>query len=80
LDVSGTATTDLGLDRLEDIYLLGAVKFVADAIFIYAAVSANLIGTSELNARLLFFLAAGFITAKLALAAHLFWRFQFPNE
>jgi hypothetical protein len=70
-------TLDLIASR---IYLLGAVKFVADAIFIYAAVRANLIGTSELNAGLLLFLAAGFITAKLALAAHLFWRFQFPNE
>jgi hypothetical protein len=62
------------------IYLLGAVKFVADAIFIYAAVRANLAETSELNAGLLFFLAAGFIVAKVALAAQLFWRLQFPNE
>jgi hypothetical protein len=70
-------TLDLIASR---IYLLGAVKFVADAIFLYAAVRANLIGTSELNAGLLFFLAAGFIMAKVALAAQLFWRFQFPNE
>ncbi len=70
-------TLDLIASR---IYLLGAVKFVADAIFIYAAVRANLTGISELNAGLLFLLAAGFIMAKLALAAQLFWRFQFPNE
>jgi hypothetical protein len=62
------------------IYLVGAVKFVADAVFIYAAVRANLAGTSELNPRLLFFLAAGFIITKIALAAQLFWRLQFPNE
>jgi hypothetical protein len=70
-------TLDLIASR---IYLLGAVKFIADAIFIYAAVQANLTGTSELNGGLLFFLAAGFVIAKLALAAQLFWRFQFPNE
>jgi hypothetical protein len=70
-------TLDLIASR---IYLLGAVKFVADAIFIYAAVRANLAETSELNAGLLFFLAAGFIVAKVALAAQLFWRLQFPNE
>jgi hypothetical protein len=69
-------TLDLIASR---IYLLGAVKFVADAIFIYAALRANLIGTSELNAGLLFFLAAGFIVAKVVLAAQLFWRFQFPK-
>jgi hypothetical protein len=62
------------------LYLLGAIKFVADAIFIYAAVRANLAGTSELNPPLLFFLAGGFIMAKIALAAQLFWRLQFPNE
>ena len=61
------------------IYLLGAVKFAADAIFIYAAVRANLAGTSELNPRLLFFLACGFVIAKIALAAQLFWRFRFPR-
>src|SRR3984893_2420787 len=69
-------TLDLIASR---IYLLGAVKFVADAIFIYAAVRANLTGISELNAGLLFFLAAGFIVAKVVLAAQLFWRFQFPK-
>jgi hypothetical protein len=62
------------------IYLLGTVKFVADAIFIYAAVRADLAGTPELNPRLLFFLAAGFIIAKIAIAAQLFWRFQFQSE
>jgi hypothetical protein len=62
------------------IYLLGAVKFVADAIFIYAAVRANLAGTSELNPSLLLFLACGFVIAKVALAAQLFWRFQFSNR
>jgi len=61
------------------IYLLGAVKFAADAIFIFAAVRANLAGTSELNPRLLFFLACGFVIAKIALAAQLFWRFRFPR-
>jgi hypothetical protein len=60
------------------IYLLGAVKFVADAIFIYAAVRANLAGATELNPTLLFLLACGFIVAKLALAAQLLWRFRFP--
>jgi len=70
-------TLDLIVSR---IYLLGAVKFVADAIFIYAAVRANLTGTSELNPGLLFFLATGFIVVKVALAAQLFWRFQFPNQ
>jgi hypothetical protein len=62
------------------IYLLAAVKFFADAVFIYAAVRANQAGTSELNPRLLLFLAGGFIIAKIVLAAQLFWRFQFPNE
>jgi hypothetical protein len=61
------------------IYLLGAIKFVADAIFIYAAVRANLAGTSELNPTLLFFLAGGFIMAKIAIASELFWRLRFPN-
>jgi hypothetical protein len=70
-------TLDLIASR---IYLLGAVKFVADGVFIYAAVRANLAGTSELNPRLLFFLACGFVIVKIALAAQLFWRFQFPNE
>jgi hypothetical protein len=70
-------TLDLIASR---IYLLGAVKFVADAIFIYAAVRANLAGTPELNAGLLFFLAAAFVVAKVALAAQLFWRFQFPTN
>jgi hypothetical protein len=62
------------------IYLLGAVKFVADAIFIYVAVRANLAGTPELNAGMLFFLAAAFVVAKVALALQLFWRFQFPKS
>ena len=70
-------TLDLIASR---IYLLGAVKFVADGVFIYAAVRANLAGTSELNSRLLLFLACGFVIAKIALAAQLFWRFQFSNE
>jgi hypothetical protein len=70
-------TLDMIVSR---IYLLGAVKFVADAIFIYAAVRANLAGTTELNPTLLFWLACGFIGAKLALAAQLFWRFQFPGN
>jgi hypothetical protein len=60
------------------IYLLGAIKFVADAIFIYAAVRANLAGTSELDPTLLLFLAAGFIMAKIALATQLLWRLRFP--
>ena len=72
---------ELTLDSIVSrIYLLGAIKFVADAVFIYAAVRANLAGTSELNPRLLFFLAGGFILAKIALAAQLFWRLRFPNE
>jgi hypothetical protein len=62
------------------IYLLGAIKFIADAIFIYAAVQANLAGTSELNPTLLLFLAAGFITAKIGLATQLLWRLRFPTN
>jgi hypothetical protein len=62
------------------IYLLGAIKFVADAIFIYAAVRANLAGTSELNPTLLLCLGAGFIAAKIALATQLLWRLRFPDE
>ena len=66
-------TLDMIVSR---IYLLGAVKFTADAIFIYAAVRANLAGVSELNPSLLFILGCGFVIAKVALAAQLFWRFQ----
>jgi hypothetical protein len=62
------------------IYLLGTVKFVADAIFIYAAVRANLAGTSELDPRLLFYLAVVFVIVKVGLAAHLFLRLQFPER
>jgi hypothetical protein len=62
------------------IYLLGAVKFIADAVFIYAAVRANLAGTTELDPTLLFYLGAGFVIAKILLAAQLFWRFQFPER
>jgi hypothetical protein len=69
-------TLDMIVSR---IYLLGAVKFVADAVFIYAAIQANLAGASELNPSLLFFLACGFILTKIVLAAQLFWRFQFPH-
>jgi hypothetical protein len=61
------------------IYLLGAIKFVADAILIYAAVRANLAGTSELDPTLLFSLAAGFIMAKIALATQLLWRLRFAR-
>jgi hypothetical protein len=71
---------DQTLDSIASrIYLLGAVKFTADAIFIYVAVRSNLVGTSELDPNLLFFLAGGFLMAKIALAAQLFWRFQFPK-
>jgi hypothetical protein len=62
------------------IYLLGAVKFIADAVFIYAAVRANLAGTTELDPTLLFSLACAFVITKLALAAHLLWRFQHPER
>jgi hypothetical protein len=70
-------TVDMIISR---IYLLGAVKFVADAIFIYAAVRANLAGTSELDPTLLFYLAIAFVTVKVGLAAHLFLRLQFPER
>ncbi|HZC36530.1 MAG TPA: hypothetical protein VE242_12995, partial [Chthoniobacterales bacterium] len=70
-------TLDLIASR---IYLLGAVKFVADAVFIYAAVRANLTGTSELDPTLLFSLACAFVIVKVALAAQLFWRFQHPEQ
>jgi hypothetical protein len=58
------------------IYLLGAVKFIADAVFIYAAVRANLAGTTELDPTLLFSLACAFVIVKVALAAQLVWRFH----
>jgi hypothetical protein len=61
------------------IYLLGAVKFIADAVFIYVAVRANQAGTTELSPTLLFSLAGVFIIAKVALAAQLLWRFQHPG-
>lgn len=70
-------TLDLIASR---IYLLGTVKFVADAVFIYVAVRANLAGTNELDPTLLFSLACAFIIVKVALAAQLLWRFQHPER
>jgi hypothetical protein len=70
-------TLDMIVSR---IYLLGAVKFVADAIFIYEAVRANQAGATELDPGLLFVLACGFILAKLALAGHLLWLFRYPER